>query len=103
MSIVCLVCGKGEYDLIEMEQEDDHILMGKVAVSHLACVEKLQVEMAALKERRCETCEYSVPDASDGSVCDGFSKEYLAFIRDHCNDTPVYCSRWTAREGAGDE
>jgi hypothetical protein len=37
---VCPVCGKGEYELVEMEQEDDHILMGKVAVSHLACVER---------------------------------------------------------------
>jgi hypothetical protein len=47
----CPVCGKGEYKLVEMEQEEDRILMGKVAVSHLACVEKLEAANEKWHER----------------------------------------------------
>ena len=67
-----------------------------------AKVAALEAELAELKGRRCETCDMSRTDQVD-EPCDKFSEPFLAFMRDHCDNAPVYCSCWTAREEAGDD
>jgi hypothetical protein len=110
MTTTCPVCGKGEYKLVEMEQEEDRILMGKVAVSHLACVEKVEAENERLK--CCGNCANYEQDPDFVGECSAsgmVDPVYQAFADGRYLVAHHVCvlapSRWAARaeEGSRDE
>jgi len=85
--------------IAELEAELKHAARSHTEMMEEATVQRQRAEQAeaALAEREARRCEDCSEYSREEEPCDRFSGEFLQFMREHCNETPVSCCFWRAQ------